>query len=374
MYSDSSPRKEDYLSGQGWISSPPSPEQNNLERSEMADIPPANEFSRKPLMALLRREFVGKSNAMRAVLNQIEIVAPTQASVLILGETGTGKELVARAIHNASLRCNRPMAKVNCAAIPTGLIESEFFGHEKGAFTGAVTQKIGRFEMANKGTLFLDEIGDFPQDIQSKLLRVLQEKEFERVGGRQTLKSDVRLVAATSRNLPQMVADGQFRSDLFYRVNVFPLRVPALRGRESDIPLLVWHFVDKFACELNKNIEAVPEDVMDALKGYSWPGNIRELKNFIHRPVILPSGNTLNPPLVELQSAHPTMAGSVTKMASKSPTLQERECEHITDALTRTRWLVGGSNGAAALLGLKRTTLLSRMKKLGICRSPSPCT
>jgi len=374
MYSAGTSRKEDDQSGPPWISPASCSERNAPESSDIDSIPLGNESSRKLLATGLCREFIGKSGAMRAVLRQIEIVAPTQASVLILGETGTGKELVARAIHNASPRCNKPMAKVNCAAIPSGLIESEFFGHEKGAFTGAVAQKIGRFEMANKGTLFFDEIGDFPQDLQPKLLRVLQEKEFERVGGRQTLKSDVRLVAATSRNLPQMVVDGQFRSDLFYRVNVFPIRIPALRERASDIPLLVWHFVENFARELNKKIEVIPQEVMEALKGYAWPGNIRELQNFIHRSVILSSGKTLTPPLDELQSMQPDTAGSHTKTASQTPTLQEREYEHISDALARTHWLVGGAKGAAALLGLKRTTLLSKMKRLGISRTPIPCT
>jgi formate hydrogenlyase transcriptional activator len=374
MHATNTLRKEDDPSGPADMSLHPCTKQDDLEGPEMVAIPFGNESSRKSLALAFRREFIGKSSALRAVLNQIEIVAPTQASVLILGETGTGKELVARAIHNASQRSNKFLAKVNCAAIPSGLIESEFFGHEKGAFTGAVAQKIGRFESAHKGTLFLDEIGDFPQDLQPKLLRVLQEKEFERVGGRQTLQSDVRLVAATSRNLPQMVADGQFRSDLFYRVNVFPIRIPALRERASDIPLLVWHFVENFARELNKKIEVIPEEVMDALKGYAWPGNIRELQNFIHRAVILSSGKTLNPPLDELESMRPITDAFRTNTPSKTPTLQEREREHISNALACTRWLVGGSKGAAALLGLKRTTLLAKMKRLGISRSPIPCT
>lgn len=372
MHYTSALQKEDHESRLDWISPPPS-NHSNPDRSKIVGVTPENASSRKSPVAGLGRELIGKSSAMRAVLKQIEIVARTQASVLILGETGTGKEMVARAIHQASGRCNQTLATVNCAAIPSGLSESEFFGHEKGAFTGAVARKTGRFEMAHNGTLFLDEIGDFPPDLQPKLLRVLQEKEFERLGGNQIMQCDVRLVAATSRDLPQMVASGQFRSDLYYRVNVFPIRIPALRERASDIPLLVWHFVEGFARELDKHIEIIPDEVMDRLKSYAWPGNIRELQNFIHRSVILSTGKTLNPPLVEFQSAHPTMAGSDTKMASKSPTLQERECEHISDALTRTRWLVGGSNGAAALLGLKRTTLLSKMKKLGICRSPSPC-
>ncbi len=318
----------------------------------------------------LNREFIGRSGAMRAVLKQIEIVAPTQASVLILGETGTGKELVARAIHNLSNRRNRTLAKINCAAIPSGLLESELFGHEKGSFTGAINRRTGRFELADQGTFFLDEIGDFPPDLQPKLLRVLQEKEFERVGSSQAQPVDVRLIAATSRNLPQMVADRQFRSDLYYRLNVFPIRIPPLRERASDIPLLVWHFVEHFARPLNKHIDTVPTEVMEALKNYAWPGNIRELQNFIERAVILSPGNTLNVPLEELEPPAFIHADLGAQAGTKTATLLEIERGHILKALTQTRWLVGGPNGAAALLGLNRTTLVSRMQKLGISRRP----
>jgi formate hydrogenlyase transcriptional activator len=305
---------------------------------------------------------------MRSVLSQIEIVAPTQASVLILGETGTGKELVARAIHDQSGRGNRTLAKINCAAIPSGLLESELFGHEKGSFTGAVARRKGRFELADQGTLFLDEIGDFPPDLQPKLLRVLQDKEFERVGSNQAQSVNVRLIAATSRNLPQMVADGRFRSDLYYRLNVFPIRIPPLRERSSDIPLLVWHFVEYFAGQLNKRIEIIPVEVIEALRRYPWPGNIRELQNFIERAVILSPGKTLNAPLEELEQPALVCASLDTEAEIKPATLEEIERGHILKALTQTRWLVGGPNGAAALLGLNRTTLVSKMQKLGISR------
>jgi formate hydrogenlyase transcriptional activator len=337
---------------------------------ELSDAEAEYEPSRVAVSSKYTNEFVGRSKVMRSVLKQIEIVAPTTASVLIMGETGTGKELVARAIHGLSHRRNQTLAKINCAAIPSGLLESELFGHEKGAFTGAVARRMGRFELADKGSLFLDEIGDFPPDLQPKLLRVLQEKEFERVGGNRSQAVDVRLVAATSRNLPQMVADQEFRSDLFYRLNVFPIRIPPLRERSSDIPLLVEHFVEHFSKQMKKEVKFIPIEVMTALKSYQWPGNIRELQNFIERSVILSPGDTLNAPLEELERPFPVQPRSDAAFPSRAITLQDNEREHIIRALAQTRWLVGGPNGAAALLGINRTTLLSRMQKLGISRRP----
>jgi formate hydrogenlyase transcriptional activator len=315
-------------------------------------------------------EFVGRSKALRRVLKEIEIVAPTNASVLITGETGTGKELVARAIHGLSHRRNQTFSKVNCAAIPSGLLESELFGHEKGSFTGAIARRTGRFELADKGSLFLDEIGDFPPDLQPKLLRVLQEKEFERVGSNRAQAVNVRLVAATSRDLQQMVANKGFRGDLFYRLNVFPIRLPPLRERPSDIPLLVEHFVGYFSRQMKKEVTLIPSEVMVALKRHQWPGNIRELQNFIERSVILSRDKTLNAPMEELERPFPIRPRSVSEFPSRIVTLQENEREHIIRALTQTRWLVGGPNGAAVLLGINRTTLLSRMQKLGISRRP----
>jgi len=338
--------------------------------SEVSDADIDFETSRTADSSKYTNEFVGRSKVMRSVVKQIEIVAPTNASVLITGETGTGKELVARAIHNLSHRRNQTLAKINCAAIPSGLLESELFGHEKGSFTGAIARRTGRFELADKGSLFLDEIGDLPPELQPKLLRVLQEKEFERVGGNRSQAVDVRLVAATSRDLPQMVADKEFRSDLFYRLNVFPIRIPPLRERSSDIPLLVEHFVGHFSRQIKKDVKFIPSDVMAALKSYQWPGNIRELQNFIERSVILSADKTLNAPLEELDRPFPLRPRSASGFPSRAITLQENEREHIIRALTQTRWLVGGPNGAAVLLGINRTTLLSRMQKLGISRRP----
>jgi DNA-binding NtrC family response regulator len=304
-------------------------------------------------------EIVGASGALKAVLKQVEVVAPTGSTVLIQGETGTGKELVARAIHNISSRSNRPFVKVNCAAIPSGLLESELFGHERGAFTGAVAQKIGRFELANRGTLFLDEVGDIPLELQPKLLRVLQEQEFERLGSTRTQHIDVRLVSATNRHLPQMVAEREFREDLYFRLNVFPIRIPPLRDRAEDIPLLVQHFVNMFEERMNKPIETIPDEVMETLCRHSWPGNIRELQNFIERAMILSSGTVLRLPLPELEN-------KVEKVAVA--TLEDAERQHIQKALEETKWVIGGPNGAATRLGLKRTTLLSKMERLGISR------
>jgi formate hydrogenlyase transcriptional activator len=309
------------------------------------------------------KEIVGKSVALRRVLMQVEIVAPTDSTVLIYGETGTGKELIARAIHNLSSRCSNAFVKLNCAAIPTGLLESELFGHEKGAFTGAIAQRIGRFELANRGTVFLDEIGEVPLDLQTKLLRVLQEREFERLGSTRTLRTDARLIAATNRDLSAMVEEQKFRSDLFYRLNVFPVRVPALRERAEDIPLLVRHFVQHFARRMNRNIETIPSETMEALSRYSWPGNIRELENLIERAVILSPGPVLRVPLTELNSR--TTPGQVN---GKHRTLEEAERAHILATLKETRWVLSGPNGAATRLGMNRSTLQFRMKKLGIVR------
>jgi formate hydrogenlyase transcriptional activator len=307
-------------------------------------------------------QIIGNSPALESVLEQVERVAPTDSTVLIQGETGTGKELVARAIHNLSARCGRPFIKLNCAAIPFDLLESELFGHERGAFTGAIAQKIGRFELADKGTLFLDEVGDIPPALQPKLLRVLQEQEFERLGSTRTHQVDVRLVAATNRNLVEMVKRNEFRSDLYYRLNVFPIPLPPLRERREDIPALVEHFVEIYARRMGKEIEHVPSETMSALVSYLWPGNIRELQNFIERSVILTSGNVLHPPLASLKSA--------AEAESLGPiTLEDAERDHIRKILEETRWVVAGPNGAAARLGIKRSTLYFRMQKLGISRA-----
>jgi formate hydrogenlyase transcriptional activator len=313
-------------------------------------------------------QIIGTSSALEAVLEQVEQVAPTDSTVLIQGETGTGKELIARAIHNLSARCGRPFVKLNCAAIPFDLLESELFGHERGAFTGAIAQRVGRFELADKGTLFLDEVGDIPPGLQPKLLRVLQEKEFERLGGTRTHQVDVRLVAATNRNLMDMVKRNEFRSDLYYRLNVFPIPLPALRERREDIPALVEHFVEIYSRRMDKKIEHIAPETMSALTSHPWPGNIRELQNFIERSVILTSGNVLQPPLGSLQScAGAESLGAVT--------LEDAEREHIRKILEQTRWVVAGPNGAAARLGIKRSTLYFRMQKLGISRAnrdPNP--
>jgi formate hydrogenlyase transcriptional activator len=307
-------------------------------------------------------EIVGDSPALTRVLKQLEIVAPTDSTVLIQGETGTGKELVARAIHHLGGRRERTFVKLNCAAIPMGLVESELFGHERGAFTGAIAQKVGRFELANGGTLFLDEVGDVPLELQAKLLRILQEQEFERLGSTRTIRVDVRLVAATNRDLRQMVADKQFRSDLYYRLNVFPIVVPPLRERTQDIPTLVRHFASKYARRMKKTLESIPSDAMEALNRYAWPGNIRELENFIERAVILSPGPTLQIPLAELkQSDH---AG----IAAQGMSLNAAEAAHIQRVLKETNGVIGGPSGAAARLGMKRTTLHAKIKKLGIPR------
>ncbi len=322
-------------------------------------------------------EIIGDSPALKRALAQVELVAPAGTAVLVTGDTGTGKELIARAIHNLSPRRERTFVKVNCAAIPSGLLESELFGHERGAFTGALTQKIGRFELADRGTLFLDEVADLPLELQPKLLRVLQEQEFERLGSNQTQRVDVRIVAATNGDLAKLVAERAFRSDLYYRLNVFPIHIPALRERPEDIPLLVRYFVQKFSRRLNKSVAYVPAEAMDALVGYAWPGNIRELENFIERAVLLSPGKELRVPVSELKSvALAAAAGDDSAPASASPTspavsistLEDAERQHILRALRQTEWRIAGPKGAAAILGMKRTTLQARMRKLGIRR------
>jgi formate hydrogenlyase transcriptional activator len=321
-------------------------------------------------------EIVGKSEALRKVLADIETVAATESTVLVLGETGTGKELVARAIHTLSPRKDNTFVKLNCAAIPTGLLESELFGHEKGAFTGAVAQKAGRFELAHKGTLFLDEIGEISQELQPKLLRVLQDQEFERLGGTRTIKVDVRVVAATNRDLAQMVSARQFRSDLFYRLNVFPISMPPLRDRAGDIPLLVKHFVERLSRRMGKKIETIPKAAMEALERYHWPGNVRELENLIERSVILTKGPVLRLSPEELErDATPTTwsappASSAASPGASSPLsiVEQTERELILRALQECGWRVGGPKGAAARLGIGRTTLQSKMARLGISR------
>ena len=307
-------------------------------------------------------QIIGNSPALEAVLEQVERVAPTDSTVLIEGETGTGKELIAHAIHNISSRCGRRFVRLNCAAIPLDLLESELFGHEKGAFTGAIAQKIGRFELADKGTLFLDEVGDIPPALQPKLLRVLQEQEFERLGSTRTHQVDVRLVAATNRDLAEMVNRGQFRSDLYYRLNVFPVLLPPLRARPEDIPALVMHFVEIFGRRMGRKIEHIPAETMSALNSYQWPGNIRELQNLVERAVILSNDGMLSNPL-------PTTGTQPVTVSTAATTLRESERSLILQTLAEVRWVIGGPKGAAAKLGLKRTTLIHKMQKLGICRA-----
>jgi formate hydrogenlyase transcriptional activator len=308
-------------------------------------------------------QLMGNSPALEAVLEQVERVAPTDSTVLIQGETGTGKELIARAIHNISSRCGRSFVKLNCAAIPLDLLESELFGHEKGAFTGAIAQRIGRFELADKGTIFLDEVGDIPLALQPKLLRVLQEQEFERLGSTRTHQVDVRLVAATNRDLTEMVKRGEFRSDLYYRLNVFPILLPPLRARPEDIPVLVTHFAEIFGRRVGRQIEHIPSETMAALSSYQWPGNIRELQNLIERAVILSKDGVLPNPL-------PTAGARSVAISPVTTTLKDSERVLILNTLEAVGWVIGGAKGAAAKLGLKRTTLICKMQKLGIFR---PC-
>jgi formate hydrogenlyase transcriptional activator len=311
---------------------------------------------------------IGNSAALESVLEQVEQVAPTDSTVLIEGETGTGKELIAHAVHNASQRCGRAFIKLNCAAIPLDLLESELFGHEKGAFTGAITQKMGRFEMADKGTLFLDEVGDIPPALQPKLLRVLQEQEFERLGSGRTHKVDVRLVAATNRDLVTMVARGQFRSDLYYRLDVFPILLPPLRERREDIPALVTHFVKLFSRRMGKQVDSVPPETMAAFQWYSWPGNIRELQNLVERAVILSRDGVLPNPLHKKQTELMIPSLHRTRTVHSSMTLKDSDRALILETLEQAGWIVGGPRGAAAKLGLKRTTLLAKMRRLVISR------
>jgi transcriptional regulator with GAF, ATPase, and Fis domain len=313
-------------------------------------------------------QIIGHSPALEAVLEQVERVATTDSTVLVLGETGTGKELIARAIHNISSRCGHPFIRLNCSAIPFDLLESELFGHEKGAFTGAIAQKIGRFEMADQGTLFLDEIGDIPLALQPKLLRVLQEQEFERLGSGRTHKVDVRLVAATHRDLSEMVKRNEFRSDLFYRLNVFPVVLPPLRERREDVVSLVMHFVEIYCHRMGKSIEHIPRETLSAFTSYSWPGNIRELQNMVERAVILSNGGVLPNPLPAPGPELVTTPIITTRAAPESVTLRDSERALILRTLTSVGWVIGGSNGAATKLGLKRTTLIAKMKKLGISR------
>ena len=309
-------------------------------------------------------QVIGNSPALESVLEKVERVAPTDSTVLIHGETGTGKELIARAVHNLSSRCGRPFVKLNCAAIPLDLLESELFGHEKGAFTGAIAQKVGRFEMAHKGTLFLDEVGDIPPALQPKLLRVLQEQEFERLGGTHTHQVDVRLVAATNRDLAKMVKRGEFRIDLYYRLNVFPVMLPPLRERCEDIPALVAHFVDLYSRRMAKQIDQIPAETLCAFSSYQWPGNIRELQNMIERAVILSNDGVLPNPLPKAETQDAIIPPTTT-------TLRDSERALILNALESVGWVIGGRKGAAAKLGLKRTTLIHKIQKLGISR-PSP--
>jgi formate hydrogenlyase transcriptional activator len=337
--------------------------ENALAYSEIADLKNRLAQEKLYLEDEIRGEMdfegiVGQSSALRHVLQLVETVAPSDSTVLLLGETGTGKELIGRAIHDRSRRKDRTFVKLNCAAIPTGLLESELFGHERGAFTGAISQKTGRLELADQGTLFLDEVGDIPLDIQPKLLRALQEREFERLGSTHTKKVDVRLVAATNRDLEKMIENREYRSDLYYRLNVFPIRIPPLRERPEDIPLLVRYFAQKYGRRMEKRIESVPASTMRKLSTWHWPGNIRELENFIERSVILTHGSALQVPIAELTNGgkvHPAVA-----------TRETTERDEILTMLKAARGKVGGPQGAASRMGLKRTTLISRMKKLGI--------
>jgi len=319
-----------------------------------------------PLESTSKGEMIGSSRVFRSVWNLLQMVARTDSAVLIHGETGTGKELVAKAIHEESLRRRGPYVRVNCAAIPAGLLESELFGHERGAFTGALTQTLGRFQLAHTGTLFLDEIGDLPLELQPKLLRVLQEQEFERLGSNRTTRVDVRIVAATNQDLAQMVRERRFRADLFYRLNVFPIDLPPLRARSEDIPLLVNHFVRKLALRMNREVCHVSKETMEMLRQHDWPGNIRELQNVVERAVIMSSGSELHLPPVQLQRlVHDDPPQPVR-------TLVEAERAHILEALRQVNWIVAGRNGAASRLGLPRTTLIYRMRKLGIRLEKSP--
>jgi formate hydrogenlyase transcriptional activator len=343
--------------------------ENTLEYEKATRDRDKETKQRQYLEEELRAEFgpiVGESPALKSSLHLVSVVAPTDSSVLIQGETGTGKELIARAIHSLSGRRDRTFVKLNCAAIPLGLLESELFGHEKGAFTGAIAQKTGRFELAHKGTLFLDEVGDIPLELQAKLLRVLQEQEFERLGSNRTHKVDVRLVAATHRDLAAMVKQTTFREDLYYRLKVFPIHVPTLRQRTQDIPKLVWHFTEQYARRMNKRIDTIPAETMDALVRYRWPGNVRELQNFIERAVILSPHTVLRAPTSELEPF-----AAVRQSNAPMTGLEEVERDHIVSALEASDWVVGGRHGAAERLGMKRTSLVYKMRKHRIVRPAS---
>ena len=333
----------------------------NETHTEISDHPNETSVNHVDAMQASFQGIIGASPSLVRVLEQVKTVAPTNSTVLVEGETGTGKELIARAIHNLSTRSERNFVKFNCAAIPLGLLESELFGHEKGAFTGAIVRKIGRFELADKGTLFLDEIGDIPLELQAKLLRILQEQEFERLGSTYTQRVSVRLIAATNRDLKEMVAQKQFRADLYFRLNIFPVVVPPLSQRREDIPLLVRAFVEQCAQRMNRNIEIIPQETMDVLVRYDWPGNVRELQNFIERAVILSPGAVLCAPLASL-------CGAELVTPSGPMTLEQAESVHILNTLRDTKWVIGGPRGAAERLGLKRTTLLSKMRRLGLSR------
>ena len=343
-------------------------EVDEISSSELQVIDAKERLPRKPLRLLPSEhnfeEIIGASQALKRTLKQVEIVAPTDSTVLILGETGTGKELIARAIHNLSFRRERTLVKVNCAAIPTGLLESELFGHEKGAFTGAIAQRIGRFELANRGTIFLDEIGDIPIELQPKLLRVLQEREFERLGSTRTIHTDGRLIAATNRDLREMVDERKFREDLFYRLNVFPIYVPALRERSEDIPLLVNHFAQRFARQMNRTIETIPDETMAAITRYPWPGNIRELQNVIERAVIVCERGRL--------VIHENWLSAKVQPLSRSLSeeLLAREKARIEAVLAETRGRVAGPSGEAVRLGIPRSTLDSKIRSLKINTHP----
>ena len=340
------------------------PAVNNTALFGMEDATSADvAFDNNELCVSGMPPIVGRSAALRRVLRMVRIVAPTHATVLINGETGTGKELIAEAIHKCSDRSNGPFVKVNCAAIPAGLLESELFGHERGAYTGAVTRSIGRFERAHRGTLFLDEIGDLPLELQPKILRVIQERQFERLGGAATIHTDVRVICATHRNLAEMVDDREFRADLFYRLSVFPVELPPLRERPEDIRLLVHHFAMDYADRMQKPIKGISEEFMTVLARHSWPGNVRELQNFVERSVILAKGPVLRGSLPRV---------TVTPESSLPVTLEDAERSHILQTLDQTGGVVGGPNGAAAQLGLPRTTLIAMMKRLGVSSSPKP--
>jgi formate hydrogenlyase transcriptional activator len=338
-----------------WISE--LPEVKNRASFEIDDATSTIALDSDELYGSGLPRIVGNSDGLRRVLDMVRVVAPTDATVLINGETGTGKELIAEAIHKCSDRSNGPLVKVNCAAIPAGLLESELFGHERGAFTGAVARGIGRFERAHRGTLFLDEIGDLPLQLQPKILRVIQERQFERLGGAATIHTDVRIICATHRNLVEMVDEREFRADLFYRLSVFPIELPPLRDRPEDIRLLVHHFAMDYAARMNKRITAISEEFMEALVRHSWPGNVRELQNFIERSIILSTGGVLSGSLPELNN---------TSKLSAAVTLEQAERSHILQTLQQTEGVVGGRDGAAARLGLPRTTLIAKMKRLGI--------